>query len=86
MATNKVNFCITTQNNVTDFLTSLNMQRALYKQYVALDLGNLITQADIDTAGISCTVQQLKDAIASLEAVETFLDTGHYTNLYRLKP
>lgn len=68
----------------TALLAACDTLQALQRPYVALDLGNTLTQDDFDAGNADVTLAQLIAAVGSVSAIEGLLAQGHLTNLYTL--
>lgn len=87
MATNKTNFIVAEQNLITDFLSVMERSRGLKAQYDALDLGSAIIDSDVSAAGLSgVTAIDFISAVGSMDTIYNLFDSGHDTNLFKIKP
>jgi hypothetical protein len=68
----------------TAWLTALNTLLAYRAQWDALDYSNTLTEEDFAGANSDIDLAAMQAAVASVEAIETFVASGHATNLYRL--
>lgn len=69
----------------TNWLTALEDLNALREQYDALDYGNTLPPEAFEGANADLTKEQLVAAVGSVEAINAVFETGHNSNLYRLK-
>jgi len=81
---NKEAFVVELQQSAAVFLAAVHRLRAIQTQYNALDLGSIITDADMP-AESGLTAADVIAAMSSIAAVEALLVQGHNTNLYKLK-
>lgn len=70
---------------VTTWLNALEDLLALRTQYDSLDYGSTLTEEDFAGANQDIDLAQLTAAVGSIEAIDGFTQSGHYTNLYHLK-
>jgi hypothetical protein len=68
----------------TAWLHALDGLLALNGQYVALDYGNSLTEEDFAGANSDVDKEDITAAVASIDAINTLVRSGHATNLYTL--
>jgi hypothetical protein len=61
-----------------------NSLQALREQYDALAYGSTLTEEDFVPPHDDITLEDLTSAVASMEAIDGFMATGHATNLYKM--
>jgi len=70
----------------TDLVTAIERLQALKQDWIYMDLGNVLTEADFIERHEGLTVA---DIVAvggtTLQALETLLGQGHGTNLYKIR-
>ncbi len=70
----------------TDLVTAIERLQALKQDWIYMDLGNVLTEADFVEQHAGLTVS---DIVAvggtTLQALETLLGQGHGTNLYKIR-
>lgn len=69
----------------TAWLQAMEELMALKGEYVALDLGNTLTQGDFAGTNSDIDLPDLVAAVGSIDAINAVLVQGHNTNLYKLK-
>jgi hypothetical protein len=79
-------FISTYRSAVNRWLTALEDLLALKSQYVALDLGNTLTEEDFSGTNSDIDAADLAAGVASIDAMNELFVTGHNTVLYTLKP
>lgn len=70
----------------TDLVTAIERLQALKQDWIYMDLGNVLTEADFIEQHSGLAVA---DIVAvggtTLQALETLLGQGHGTNLYKIR-
>jgi hypothetical protein len=69
---------------VTNYLRVFETLEGLRAQYDALGYSSTLTEEDFAGPNADIDLAALQSAVASVEAIGGFLDTGHSTNLYKL--
>jgi hypothetical protein len=69
----------------TAWLTALEDLNALREQYDALDYGSTLPPEAFEGANSDITPADLVAAVGSVESLNTTFESGHNTNLYKLK-
>ena len=66
-----------------NIISCINSINTLYAEYVALDKGNTISEEALAELGI--TKNEFTTAVSSFLAFKSLFETGHNTNLYKVK-
>lgn len=72
------------RQTVTNFLQVLNTLDALRRQWDSLDYSNSLTPEDFAPPNDDIDLAALTAAVASVEAISGFVQSGHGTNLYTI--
>lgn len=70
---------------VTSWLTALEDLNAFREQWDSLDYSNTLPDSAFDGANTDITKADMTAAVASVEALNTTFESGHNSNLYKLK-
>lgn len=73
------------RQQATAWLQAMEELMALKGEYVALDLGNTLTEGDFAGANSDIALADLVAAVGSMDALYSTFQSGHNTNLYKLK-
>jgi len=72
------------RETVTNYLRVFETLEGLRAQYDALAYGTTLTEEDFAGPNADIDLVMLTSAVASVEALGGFMETGHASNLYRL--
>ena len=72
------------RQQVSSWLDALENLLALKGQYVALDLGNTLTEEDFSGSNSDIDLPALVAAVGSIDAINATFLQGHNSNLYKL--
>ncbi len=76
------------RNSTRNMIHNVNELNRLLKEYQALDYGNAETglvQGDMIDENANIDIANITNMISSIEALNTWLATGYYTNLCKLR-
>lgn len=72
------------RETITSYLNVFNALTSLREQYDALAYGTTLTEEDFAGPNSDIDLAALTSAVASVEAIDGFMASGHATNLYKL--
>ena len=76
------------RNSARNMIHNVNELNRLLKEYQALDYGNAETglvQGDMIDENANISIDCITNMVSSIEALNTWLSTGYYTNLCMLR-
>lgn len=82
---NQQDFISRHRQSTTLWLNALNDLLALREQYDALDYGTTLTDEDFQGANGDITKTDFVAAVGSIETLNAAFETGHNSNLYKIK-
>lgn len=84
MTTNqKKEFILMLKNLAIQQIAIINTYRSLKYEYDALDISTALKDADL--TDFELTKKEVTDVINSFSAIETLIETGHKTNLHKMR-
>jgi uncharacterized membrane protein len=82
--TQKADFISRYRAAITAFITALQALNTLQAQYGALDLGNVLVDADFTGNNSGITKAAFVAAVGSAGTMDTTFLQGHNTNMYKV--
>ncbi len=79
----KKEFILMLKNLAIQQISIINTYRSLKYEYDALDIGSAVKDADLTDFELS--KKDMTDVINSFSAIESLIETGHKTNLHKMR-
>jgi len=80
------NYVSRVRNSSETFIEMYNEMIGLRDEYAKLGLSSTIIQAELDGLNLEVTGGEVESVMTSIDALKTYFDAGHGTNMYRVKP
>jgi len=80
------NYVSRVRNSAETFIGMYNEMIGLRDEYAKLGLSSTIIQAELDGLNLEVTGTEITAVMTSIDALKTYFDAGHGTNMYRVKP
>jgi len=80
------NYVSRVRNSAETFIEMYNEMIGLRDEYAKLGLSSETINTELDGLNLEVTGGEITAVMTSIDALKTYFDAGHGTNMYRVKP
>lgn len=80
------NYVSRVRNAAEEFINLYNRMAGLRDEYAKLGLSSEIIQVELSGLNDEVTGGEITAVMTSIDALKVYFDSGHGTNMYRVKP